>query len=105
VEDKTAPMTAPDRSEQHFRIRGKAGIGNQPLAGPCISPLFYGGNRIVKRAGAASGVQISVVTAKHDNAVPADLLTDPLATQLGSQGLVFGLCAGIRRDPHFRLLS
>ena len=24
-----APLTAPDRSEQHFLIRGKAGIGNQ----------------------------------------------------------------------------
>jgi len=31
-----APLTAPDRSEQHFLIRGKAGIGNQALANMAI---------------------------------------------------------------------
>ncbi len=81
------------------RITGLTGVcgGNPfssapivaPLPGPCISPLFYGGVRVVKRTGAATGVQISIVTAKHDNAVPADLMTDPLATELVSNGLAY----------------
>jgi L-ascorbate metabolism protein UlaG (beta-lactamase superfamily) len=80
------------------RIPGLAGIcGRNPFSsapiqvptpGPCISPTFYGGKRTVTRAGASAGVQISLVTAKHDNAVPATLLTGSLATELAAQGLV-----------------
>jgi len=80
------------------RIPGLAGIcgGNPfssapiqvPTPGPCISPLFYGGTRKVTMAGATAGIQISIVTAKHDNAVPADLLTGTLGTDLAAQGLV-----------------
>ena len=58
-----------------------------PPAAPCVSPEFFGGKRIVKRAGAASGVQISVVAAKHHNGIPASLLPDSLNAQLGPQGL------------------
>jgi L-ascorbate metabolism protein UlaG (beta-lactamase superfamily) len=81
------------------RIAGLKGVcGGNPFSsapivvpppGPCIRPLFFGGKRTVMRAGAASGLQISIVTAKHDNSVPADLLSDPLMTELASQGLPF----------------
>jgi L-ascorbate metabolism protein UlaG (beta-lactamase superfamily) len=80
------------------RIAGLAGIcgGNPfssaaiqvPTPGPCVSPLFYGGTRTVTMAGASAGIQISIVTAKHDNAVPADLLTGTLSTDFAAQGLV-----------------
>jgi L-ascorbate metabolism protein UlaG (beta-lactamase superfamily) len=43
----------------------------------------------VIRAGASSAVNISIVTAKHDNGVPADLLSNPLASELASQGLLY----------------
>jgi L-ascorbate metabolism protein UlaG (beta-lactamase superfamily) len=79
------------------RIAGLGGVcGGNPFSSapivapppaPCISPLFFGGKRIVKRAGAESGVQISVVTAKHHNGIPPTLLSDPLKTDLGLQGL------------------
>jgi len=60
-----------------------------PVQGPCISPTFYGATRTVQRAGASAGVQISLVMAKHDNAVPATLLPESLASDLATQGLVY----------------
>jgi L-ascorbate metabolism protein UlaG (beta-lactamase superfamily) len=81
------------------RIQGLTGVcGGNPFSsapivvphqGPCISPLFFGGKRIVTRPGASNGVEISLVTAKHDNGVPADLLSNPLAGELASQGLLY----------------
>jgi L-ascorbate metabolism protein UlaG (beta-lactamase superfamily) len=81
------------------RISGLTGIcgGNPfssapiivPTPGPCISPLFFGGKRTVRRAGAAAGVEISITTAKHDNAVPATLLTGSVTSDLAAQGLVY----------------
>jgi len=49
--------------------------------------MFYGATRTVQRAGA--GVQISLVTAKHDNAVPATLMTGSMGADLAAQGLVY----------------
>ncbi len=60
-----------------------------PLTAPCLGILFFGGKRTVQHAGAGGSVQISVVTAIHDNSLPADLLDDPLKTELDSQGLAF----------------
>ena len=42
----------------------------------------------MRMAGARAGIQISIVTAKHDNAVPVDLLTGTLSTDLAAQGIV-----------------
>ena len=45
--------------------------------------------RIVNARGAAAGIGISLVTAQHDNAVPADLLTGSVSDNLAAQGLVY----------------
>src|SRR5207248_5456056 len=58
-----------------------------PVAAPCVSPLNFGGRRTVQRAGSVFSVQISVVPAKHDNALPTDLMSAPLASDLATQGL------------------
>lgn len=91
--------TGGDATFLSTRISGLSGIcGGDPFSsapimvptpGPCISPTFVGAKRIVQRAGAAAGVEISLVTAKHDNAVPATLLTGSLATDLATQGLAY----------------
>ncbi len=60
-----------------------------PPPAPCVIPLFFGGKRTVMRAGATSGVRISLVTAKHDNTWSGTLLSDPLKTDLAAQGLTF----------------
>jgi len=48
-----------------------------PFAAPCLNFVMIGGTRYVKTAGAARAVEITVVTAAHDNTVPRSLLTDP----------------------------
>src|SRR2546426_483552 len=58
-----------------------------PLPAACFSPLNFGARRTVQHEGSTSGVQISVVMAKHDNLLGTNLVSDPLATQLASQGL------------------
>ena len=42
---------------------------------------------MVQLAGAKGGVQISLVTAKHDNTQETQLVMDPLGTELAAQGL------------------
>jgi L-ascorbate metabolism protein UlaG (beta-lactamase superfamily) len=58
-----------------------------PVPAPCVSPLNFGGKRTVRLAGATGEVQISVVTAKHDNTQETQLVFDPLGSELASQGL------------------
>jgi L-ascorbate metabolism protein UlaG (beta-lactamase superfamily) len=58
-----------------------------PVAAPCVSPLNFGGTRTVLLSGAMAGVQISVVTAKHDNTQETQLIFDPLGSELDAQGL------------------
>ena len=65
-----------------------------PPTAPCVSPLNFGGKRAVRLAGATDGVQIAVVTAKHDNTQETGLVFDPLGSDLAAQGLA--LSAG---DP------
>jgi len=43
---------------------------------PCLAPVDLGGTKIVKAAGAASGVEITTVYAAHDSTLTRDLLTD-----------------------------
>jgi L-ascorbate metabolism protein UlaG (beta-lactamase superfamily) len=43
---------------------------------PCLAAVELGGSKIVKAAGAASGVEITTVYASHDSTVSRDLLTD-----------------------------
>jgi len=62
-----------------------------PQAAPCVSPLNFGGRRTVQHAGSSAGVQISVVTAKHDNLLPTDLLSGSAAAEFASQGLSLAL--------------
>ena len=65
-------------------IRGKP-TGNCAEAGgsiaavqeaPCLAPVELGGTKIVKAAGAASGVEITAVYAAHDSTLSRELLTD-----------------------------
>jgi len=69
-----------------------AGTTNEmvtPLSAACVGSIGYGAKRTVRAAGAASGVQFALVQALHGNALPNSLLTDPLVTQLSSNGLSF----------------
>ena len=43
---------------------------------PCLASIHLGGTRIIKAAGAASGVEITSVFASHDSRVARELLTD-----------------------------
>jgi L-ascorbate metabolism protein UlaG (beta-lactamase superfamily) len=43
---------------------------------PCLAPVELGGTKVVKAAGAASGVEIITVYAAHDSTLTRDLLTD-----------------------------
>lgn len=45
-------------------------------AAPCIAPVELGGTKIVKAAGAASGVEITTVFASHDSTLIRPLLTE-----------------------------
>ena len=43
---------------------------------PCLAPVELGGTKVVKAAGAATGVEIITVYASHDSTLTRDLLTD-----------------------------
>jgi L-ascorbate metabolism protein UlaG (beta-lactamase superfamily) len=45
-------------------------------AAPCLAPVELGGSKVVKAAGAASGVEITTVYAAHDSTLIRELLTD-----------------------------
>jgi L-ascorbate metabolism protein UlaG (beta-lactamase superfamily) len=47
-----------------------------PFTAPCLATVHLGGTRIVKTRDAAKGVEITLVTAAHDNTVPRSLLTE-----------------------------
>jgi L-ascorbate metabolism protein UlaG (beta-lactamase superfamily) len=48
-----------------------------PVTTPCVGPLRPGGSRMVRLAGATSGVTIATVQAFHSNGIPAALLDSP----------------------------
>jgi len=69
-----------------------AGANNEmtvPLAGPCMAGTGYGAKRTVRMASAQAGVQIALIQAAHGNGVPNDELSDPLKTEMTSNGLSF----------------
>ena len=73
-------------------IRGKP-IGNcpekdgalaAPFAASCQANAQLGGTRVIKNAGAANGVEITIVPASHDSTVSRDLLSDPEKSNLAA---------------------
>jgi L-ascorbate metabolism protein UlaG (beta-lactamase superfamily) len=65
-------------------IRGRpttacAQTGNDlvaPFASACLATVHIGGTRVVRMRDAANGVEITAVTAAHDNTVPRSLLAE-----------------------------
>lgn len=55
----------------------KDGALAAPFAASCQANAQLGGTRIIKNAGAANGVEITIVPASHDSTVSRELLTDP----------------------------
>jgi hypothetical protein len=63
-----------------------AGVTNVPVAAPCRSNTHLGGAFIARAAGAAQGVEITVVFASHANNVPLSLLSEEQRARLGADG-------------------
>ncbi len=53
-----------------------------PFAASCAANAQLGGTRTIKTAGAASGVEITIVPASHDSTVARTLLSDPEKSNL-----------------------
>lgn len=58
-----------------------------PNGTPCTANLGYGAKRIIRKSSASNGVRIAMVPAVHGNAIGNNLLSDPLASSLASNGL------------------
>ncbi len=69
-----------------------AGATEVPVATPCRSNTHLGGAFIAKAAGAAQGVEITIIYASHANNVPTSLLSEPQRAQHEHDGtsLVLG---------------
>lgn len=52
----------------------KAGEVTAPLAAPCLATTHTGGTRKFRMPNAANAVEITMVTAAHDNTIPRELL-------------------------------
>jgi L-ascorbate metabolism protein UlaG (beta-lactamase superfamily) len=67
-----------------------------PRSSPCAGMLNFGGKRTITFSTAKPGVQIALVPAQHENNLNADLLADPLRTNLADNALSapVGLPAG-----------
>lgn len=63
-----------------------AGVTSVPVATPCRSNTHLGGAFIARAAGAAQGVEITVVFASHANNVPLSLLSEAQRANLGPDG-------------------
>jgi L-ascorbate metabolism protein UlaG (beta-lactamase superfamily) len=82
-------------------IRGKpTGVCAEPdgaiaavQAVPCFGPVELGGTKIVKAAGASSGVEITTVYALHDSTLTRDLLTDAQKKSLEADNISVSLGA------------
>jgi L-ascorbate metabolism protein UlaG (beta-lactamase superfamily) len=62
-------------------------------AAPCLAPVELGGMKVVKAAGAASGVEITTVHAAHDSTLTRDLLTDAQKKSLEADNISVSLGA------------
>jgi L-ascorbate metabolism protein UlaG (beta-lactamase superfamily) len=69
-----------------------AGVTEVPVATSCRSNTHLGGAFIARAAGAAQGVEITIVYASHANNVPLSLLSEPLRSHFEAEGtsLVLG---------------
>src|SRR5207247_3174183 len=56
-----------------------------PRPGPCVALLGISGSRVVTMGG--SGVEIATVPANHDSSAAAAAVSDPLKSELTSEGL------------------
>jgi L-ascorbate metabolism protein UlaG (beta-lactamase superfamily) len=63
-----------------------------PFAAPCLALANVGGTRTVRMGNAPRAVEITIVTAAHDNTVSRGLLTDPEKKNLDADNL--GLMLG-----------
>ncbi len=63
-----------------------AGVTSVPVATSCRSNTHLGGAFIARAAGAAQGVEITVVFASHANNVPLSLLSEAQRANLGPDG-------------------
>jgi L-ascorbate metabolism protein UlaG (beta-lactamase superfamily) len=64
-----------------------AGATSVPLAAACLATAHLGGTRVIKTAGAARAVEITIVHASHANHVPRELLSDPEKANLAADNL------------------
>ena len=60
-----------------------------PVAAPCRSNTHLGGTHVFKTAGAAQGVEITIVYAAHANSLPLSLLGEAERKSLAANGLGF----------------
>jgi L-ascorbate metabolism protein UlaG (beta-lactamase superfamily) len=67
------------------------GATTVPPAAPCLATMQLGGTRTIKTAGAARGVDITIVHASHANHVARELLSDPEKANLTPDNLSLAL--------------
>ena len=58
-----------------------------PFAASCQANAQLGGSRVIKAAGAAAGVEITLVPASHDSTVSRALLSDPEKSNLAADNV------------------
>jgi L-ascorbate metabolism protein UlaG (beta-lactamase superfamily) len=58
-----------------------------PQSAPCTGLINPGGKRTLRRPSASAGVQVVAVTAEHPGEIVPAFLTDPLKTDLASNGV------------------
>ncbi|TMA86400.1 MAG: MBL fold metallo-hydrolase [Deltaproteobacteria bacterium] len=63
------------------------GATTVPVAAPCRSNIHLGGTHVLKTAGAAQGVEITVVYAAHANSLPLSLVGEAERKSLAANGL------------------
>jgi L-ascorbate metabolism protein UlaG (beta-lactamase superfamily) len=66
-----------------------SGLGNElvvPNATPCTGLINSGGKRTLRRASSSVGVQVAAVNAEHPGEIVPAFLTDPLKSELTSNG-------------------
>jgi L-ascorbate metabolism protein UlaG (beta-lactamase superfamily) len=67
-----------------------SGLTNElivPQAAPCTGLINPGGKRTLRSSSARAGVQVAAVTAEHPGEIAPAFLTDPLKTELASNGV------------------
>ncbi len=63
------------------------GATTVPVAAPCRSNIHLGGTHVLKAAGAAQGVEITIVYAAHANSLPLSLLGEAERKSLAANGV------------------